>query len=136
MIRVPYGLSNFEMIATQDYYFVDKTPFIEVLENEVTKYHFFLRPRKFGKSLWISILTYYYGIQYKAKFDTLFGKYEIGKNPTKGANKYLILTFDCSGINTETLKSTYNGFFAKIRAGIHQFLREYAVYFSKKKSKK
>ncbi len=136
MIRVPYGLSNFEMIATQDYYFVDKTPFIEVLENEVTKYHFFLRPRKFGKSLWISILTYYYGIQYKAKFDTLFGKYKIGKNPTKDANKYLILTFDCSGINTETLKSTYNGFFAKIRTGIHVFLREYAVYFSKEEIKK
>ncbi len=136
MIRVPYGISNFEMLSTEDYYFVDKTHFIAVLESQVTKYHFFLRPRKFGKSLWISILTYYYGIQHKEKFAEIFGKYEIGKNPTKRANTYLILTFDCSGINTETKKSTYDGFFAKIQAGIYEFFEEYVSFFTKSQIKK
>ncbi len=66
--RIPYGISNFEIIRTKNYFFLDKTKFIETIENSDSPYLFFLRPRKFGKSLLISMLEYYYDIKQKDKF--------------------------------------------------------------------
>jgi hypothetical protein len=80
-LRFPYGVSNFESLVLQGYYFVDKTPFLEQLEEWGEKNIAFLRPRKIGKSLFVSILEYYYGKEHQAKFSELFGKYYIGKNP-------------------------------------------------------
>ena len=54
--KIPYALTNFERIRTENYLYVDKTRFIEMLENEATQYHFLIRPRKFGKSLFLSVL--------------------------------------------------------------------------------
>jgi hypothetical protein len=70
--RLPYGNSNFESVRTENYVYVDKTRFIELLENEGNKNHFFIRPRKFGKSLFFSMLSHYYDINGADKFDTLF----------------------------------------------------------------
>jgi len=86
--KPPYGISNYESLITDNYYFVDKTKYIETLEEVPEKSIFFLRPRKFGKSLFISMLQYYYGAEHKDKFDKLFGDYYIGKNPTEKANTY------------------------------------------------
>jgi len=61
--RLPYGISNFERLIMEDYVYVDKTRYIEMLENENNKYQFFFRPRKFGKSLFLSVLTNYYDIR-------------------------------------------------------------------------
>jgi hypothetical protein len=66
--RLPYGNSNFESIRTKNYAYVDKTRFIELLENEANKYQFFIRPRKFGKSLFFSILSNYYDINWVKMF--------------------------------------------------------------------
>ena len=88
--RIPYGMQNFEDVMERDCYYVDKTPFIEKIE-ESNMYFFFIRPRRFGKSLTLSMLENYYDINKKDKFESLFGKLYIGDNPTPERNSYLIL---------------------------------------------
>ena len=88
--RIPYGMQNFEDVIKEDCYYVDKTPFIEEIEDS-NMYFFFLRPRRFGKSLTISMLENYYDINKKDKFDEIFGKLYIGENPTPEHNSYLII---------------------------------------------
>ena len=88
--RIPYGMQNFEDMIERDCYYVDKTPFIEEIEDS-NMYFFFIRPRRFGKSLTISMLENYYDINKKDKFDEIFGKLYIGENPTPEHNSYLII---------------------------------------------
>ena len=100
MKTIPYGESNFRRMILENKYYVDRTQYIRTLEAEGAPYLFFLRPRRFGKSLFVSMLNYYYGIQYKDEFQDIFGGLDIGQNPTPGANAYLVLKFDFSGIDT------------------------------------
>lgn len=88
--RIPYGMQNFEDVIKEDCYYVDKTPFIEDIEDS-NKYFFFIRPRRFGKSLTLSMLENYYDIKKKDKFEEIFGKLYIGANPTPEHNQYLII---------------------------------------------
>ena len=88
--RIPYGMQNFEEVRERDCYYVDKTPFIEDIE-ESNMYFFYIRPRRFGKSLTISMLENYYDINKKDKFESLFGGLYIGENPTPERNSYLII---------------------------------------------
>ena len=132
MIKIPYGISNFETLVSRGQYYVDRTTYIEKLENFFSSYLFFVRPRRFGKSLFLSVLEYYYGLQYKGKFDTLFGKYHIGQNPTPLANQYLILKFDYSRVNTSSFENTYNSFLQNTKNGAIKFLGLYRQFFSEK----
>jgi hypothetical protein len=126
MIKIGYGISNFESMVREDRHYVDRTNYISILETVAqAKYLFFLRPRRFGKSLFISTLEYYYGLQHKEQFDFLFGKYHVGKNPTPLANSYLVLTFDFSGIDTTTIEKTEKGFLAKVKKGVEMFCLTY-----------
>ncbi|GHT39766.1 hypothetical protein FACS189437_04090 [Bacteroidia bacterium] len=129
--RLPYGNSNFESIRTENYAYIDKTRFIELLENEANKYQFFIRPRKFGKSLFYSILLNYYDINRSDKFQSLFGDLYIGQHPTPRKNRYAILQFNFSGINTGNEIDFKNSFEAKIERSITQFLDEYKHLFSR-----
>ena len=88
--RIPYGMQNFEDVIKEDCYYVDKTPFIEDIEDS-NMYFFFIRPRRFGKTLTLSMLENYYDINKKDKFDEIFGKLYIGENPTPEHNRYLII---------------------------------------------
>ena len=88
--RIPYGMQNFEAIREEDCYYVDKTPFIEDIEDS-NKYFFYIRPRRFGKTLTLSMLENYYDINKKDKFESLFGGLYIGENPTPERNSYLII---------------------------------------------
>ena len=88
--RIPYGMQNFEAIREEDCYYVDKTPFIEDIEDS-NKYFFYIRPRRFGKTLTLSMLEHYYDINKKDKFESLFGGLYIGENPTPERNSYLII---------------------------------------------
>ena len=108
--KLPKGISNYEELVTEGYYYVDKTMYIEKLENLEDKRIMFLRPRKFGKTLFTSVLENYYDIQKPDKFEELFAGTYIEKNPTINKNSYHILKFNFSGINTETVESTMNGF--------------------------
>jgi Predicted AAA-ATPase/PD-(D/E)XK nuclease superfamily len=90
----------------------------------------FVRPRRFGKSLWLSILHYYYAVEHKDKFDTLFGNLTIGQNPTPLRNSFMVLRMQFAGIDVETDKSTYQGFRANVLTGILSCLGTYSSYFS------
>ena len=83
MKKLPYGISDYERLKENDYYYVDKTIYIEKLENIAEPYIMFLRPRKFGKTLFTSTLENYYDLKKKEKFENLFKDTYIGKNPTK-----------------------------------------------------
>jgi hypothetical protein len=135
MAKLPYGISNFETLVNRGNIYIDRTPYLEKLENLSDSYLFFLRPRRFGKSLWVSVMQYYYGLEHKDKFQKLFGQYHIGQHPTPLANSYLVLKFDFSGINTDSQEQTYKGFSAKVKDGIKQFLDTYSKYFSEDDSK-
>ncbi len=123
--RIPYGISNFKKLIEEDFSYVDKTKYIEILENLNEQYILFLRPRRFGKSLFISTLEYYYAIEHKDL--TIFDDLYIGKNPTKLKNSYYILNFTFSGINTKTPESTVTGFDGKVSAGIEGFILKYGL---------
>jgi hypothetical protein len=125
-VKFPYGLSNFEQVSSNDYVFVDKTHFIPLLEKE--RFVSYLRPRRFGKSLFLSVLEYYYDIARKDKFEKLFGKYYIGKNPTPLANSYRILNFNFSAINTSTLESSQQGFNLSVKFSIKEFCNQYEIF--------
>ena len=68
--RIPYGMMNFAVIRRDDCYYVDKTRFIPMIE-EADKFFFFIRPRRFGKSLTVNMLQHYYDILAKDKFEAL-----------------------------------------------------------------
>jgi len=125
-VKFPYGLSNFEQVATNDYVFVDKTPFIPLLEKE--RFVSYLRPRRFGKSLFLSVLEHYYDVLRKKKFEKLFGKYYIGQNPTPLANSYRILNFNFSGINTDTRESSQQGFNFSVEGSLIGFMKRYKCF--------
>ncbi|KPA11930.1 ATPase AAA [Candidatus Magnetomorum sp. HK-1] len=124
-IKLPYGISNFKRLISDDYHYVDKTKYIEQFETCNEPYIFFLRPRRFGKSLFVSQLRYYYGIEYKDNFNDIFGNYYIGKNPTVRANTYQVLHFDFSRIDTTSEDKTYEGFLENVKTGIKSFIKQY-----------
>jgi len=99
-MKVPYGIKDFKSIRKQNFIFVDKTRYIETLE-KMEQYMLFLRPRRFGKTLFTSVLEYYYDILYKEEFDELFRGLYIGEHKTENANSYQVLRFDFSGIETD-----------------------------------
>ena len=102
--KIPYGIPDFNLLRTKNYVYVDKTRFIEMIENEETRYQFFIRPRKFGKSLFLSTLFRYYDICSADKFDVLFGDLYIGKNPTSRRNSYFVIKFSFAGLNTTSVE--------------------------------
>ena len=128
-LKMPYGISNYEKIVNDGYYYVDKTMYIEKLENLPEPNIMFLRPRKFGKTLFTSVLEYYYDKKRADKFEKLYGNTYIGKNPTKLKNSYSILRFNFSGINTETEETTMKGFKNKTMASIKLFAERYGIDF-------
>ena len=125
MKKLPNGISNYEKLIEDGYYYVDKTEYIEKMENVSNPTIMFLRPRKFGKTLFTSVLENYYDILKKDKFERLFKDTYIGKNPTVNKNKYCILKFNFSGIDTSSVEKTINGFKEKVINGIERFANSY-----------
>ncbi len=104
---------------------------IPALEKWSSRYPVFLRPRRFGKSLWISVLHHYYGLEYRDKFQQMFGDLYIGQHPTTSANSYMVLRFEFSRIDTATHESTYRGFLENTIEGVNLFMKSYGDYFKK-----
>ena len=113
-LKIPYGLSNFHDVATQGYTYVDKTDYIAKLE-AVGKHLVLLRPRRFGKSLLLSAMEYYYDINHRDNFDAIFGNLYIGQHPTPLKSSYPVLFMEFSGIDTRGGESAiYQRFMEKI----------------------
>ena len=124
--HIPYGMMNFAVIRRDDCYYVDKTRFIPIIE-DADKFFFFNRPRRFGKSLTVSMLQHYYDIAAKDKFDALFGDLYIGKYPTRDRNSYLVLYLNFSGIVGE-LHNYRKGLDAHCQTMFDYFCDIYADY--------
>ncbi len=95
--RIPYGVSNFVEVVEQNQYYVDKTMYLPLLEEQPSNL-FFIRPRRFGKSIFLSMLRAYYDISQKEKFETRFGNLWIGSRPTPLQGKFQILYMDFSRV--------------------------------------
>jgi hypothetical protein len=132
MINIPYGESDFYKVIVGEHFYQDRTMFIEKLEAWSNDFPVFLRPRRFGKSLFVSMLHHYYGLEHKADFQTLFGNLYVGKNPSIRANSYLVLSFEFSRIDTASQESTYKGFLENTLLGAQAFLATYSDYFTEK----
>ena len=104
-------------------------PHIEHLDNEPAPYLFFLRPRRFGKSLFNSMLISYYGLEHQERFDALFGNFYIGTHPTPRANSYAVLEFEFSRIDTNSPEHAQQGFHANVLLGIENFEKRYQQTF-------
>ena len=132
--RIPYGIGDFEKIRKENFYYVDKTQIIKDLEKH--QYPFFIRPRRFGKSLLISTLEHYYDIEKKDAFDELFKGLWIHDNPTEERNSYLVLRLDFSGIETSQGKQAlYDSFTDNVKEYILPFLRKYKTQLQVEKEK-
>ena len=129
MKKLPYGISDYERLIENNYYYVDKTMYIEKLENIAEPYIMFLRPRKFGKTLFTSTLENYYDLKKIEKFEKIYGNTYIGKNPTKLKNSYHILKFNFSGIDTTNEETTIKGFKNEVESSIKLFVEKYGLDF-------
>jgi hypothetical protein len=129
MALIGYAEADFHSMRIKGHYYVDRTSFIAELENMGNRNLLFARPRRFGKSLWISTLHHYYDIRFKDQFETLFGDLYIGKNPTPYRNSYMVLRFQFSGIDVANDERAYIGFRKNIQMGIRQCMLSYPNYF-------
>jgi hypothetical protein len=127
--RLPYGISDFRYIMTENYAYVDKTRFIEMLENESNPSQFFIRPRKFGKSLFFTTLLYYYDMNEAKNFDALFGSLYIGKHPTPKRNSYAVMYFDFSGLDTSSEQEFRISFSYRVQVTVQNFFLAYESIF-------
>ena len=127
MKKLPYGISDFARIRREDYYYVDKSCYIELIEQQ-PPYLFLIRPRRFGKSLFLALLECYYDVAYADSFERLFGGLYIGQHPTELHNKYLILRFNFSEVNAK-MEDVERSFKEYCRSVIVRFVNKYIDAF-------
>ena len=109
--QIPYGVSDFRSVIEQDLYYVDKSMYIEELEKQ-SRTLIFIRPRRFGKSLFLNMLRLYYDKAASADFERLFGKLYIGQHPTPNRSRYQVLYMDFSRVtgNIDALPQRFNSY--------------------------
>ena len=125
--QVPYGVADFATVIEQNLYYVDKTMFIPELEKQPRNL-FFIRPRRFGKSIFLSMLYSYYDCTQSRKFQSLFGNLWIGQHPTPLQGKYQVLFLDFSQItgNIDKLETKFNSY---LSINLDAFVRQYSEYY-------
>ena len=123
MKLLPNQISSYREIVFSNLAFVDKTMFIRKLEEQHVKVPLFLRPRRFGKTLFTDVLSEYYDIDTAGDFERLFGGTDIGKNPTEQRNSYYILRFDFSSIDSAHLEKN---FFETVKNQLEVFCSKYS----------
>jgi len=132
-LKIPYGVADFKSVCNEGLYYVDKTSYIRALE-DAGRFLFFVRPRRFGKSLFASMLRCYYDISEKENFASLFGGLDIGANPTENANRYQILYMDFSQVNIcegETLRDRFANYIGvRLRDFLARYESQYGSEFS------
>ena len=123
--RIPYGVINWATLV-RECLFVDNTACIRKLEDVATPV--FLRPKRFGKSIVCSMLAHYYDVNLKDRFDELFGRTDIGRNPTPLRNSFLVMTFDFSTVQVGSIAEIERNFVEHVRGRIERFATQYAQY--------
>jgi len=125
MIKFPYGLSNFYRIQTGNYFYVDRTSHIRLIEDYGDQL-IFLRPRRFGKSLLLSMLANYYDVAKSDEFERLFGHLAIGKNPTPEHNQYLVMTWNFSKVKAQGDSTTIEN---ALYDHVNNAIKDFAIYY-------
>lgn len=125
--RLPYGINDFEAVIEQNQYYVDKTMYLPLLENQPSNI-IFIRPRRFGKSIFLSMLHAYYDCSKKEKFQTLFGDLWVGKHPTPLQGRYQVLHLDFSYVGGSIDKLEEN-FDIYMRVKLDGFMRVYQEFY-------
>ncbi len=120
-MKFPYGLSDFATLIEEGYFYQDRTDRIPLLE-EIGRQLIFIRPRRFGKSLLLSMLEYYYDVNRAAQFEAFFGSLAIGKNPTPLHNQYFVMKWDFSLVKAQ-------GELKDIEASLHQHINDRIAKF-------
>lgn len=125
--RIPYGVSNFVEVVEQNQYYVDKTMYLPLLEDQPSNL-FFIRPRRFGKSIFLSMLRAYYDIAQKEKFEERFGHLWIGSHPTRLQGTFQILYLDFSRVGglDKTLSQSFDDYCC---GGLDDFASIYEPYY-------
>jgi len=121
-MKFPYGISDFYKLITEGYFYVDRTdrlPHLEGLGDQLV----FLRPRRFGKSLLLSMLENYYDVARADQFERLFGRLAIGRHPTPRHNQYFVLKWDFSVVDPQ-------GEVREIRQALHNHLNNRLRFFA------
>jgi hypothetical protein len=121
--KIPYGISNFAKLSRENLYYIDKTAFIPIIEDE-SDFLYFLRPRRFGKSLTIAMLEQYYDINCTDTFENVFKDTYILSNPTPKRNSYYIMRFDFSAVDITDYERSFRN---NINSTISSFLRRYNI---------
>jgi hypothetical protein len=124
--QIPYGVASYDRIINNNCYYVDKTMYLPEIEN-AGDYLFFIRPRRFGKSLFASVMEAYYDVYYKDRFEELFKGTWIYRNPTKERGAYLVLKFNFSMVNP-ALDKVEDSFLNHVQGIAFSFVRKYANY--------
>jgi hypothetical protein len=120
-MKFPYGTADFNAIRTEGYYYADRTACIRALE-DAGKQLLFLRPRRFGKTAWLTTLENYYDLARAGEFDALFGSLAIGREPTARSNSYFVLRWDFSMVDA-------SGNLAEIRQALHNHINAQVADF-------
>jgi len=125
MPKFPYGFSDFYLLRTENYFYVDRSSHIRLIENAGNQL-LFLRPRRFGKSLLLSMLENYYDVAKASEFERLFGDLAIGQNPTEKHNQYLVMKWDFSMVNAQgTVSEIHQAIHNHVNGCIEQFQVHY-----------
>jgi len=131
-MRIPYGRSNFAAIRAHRFFYADKTTFLPQLESFEAGYGYllFLRPRRIGKSLLVSMMEHYYDLARKEQFDDLFGGLWIHEHPTPERNLHLALTLDFSPVTTDAGPEVMRRSFTNaVKNGLRPFFMRYRARF-------
>ena len=127
--RLPYGLSDYERLVQRNCYYVDKTMYLRKIE-EAGDYLFFIRPRRFGKSLLLSMMEAYYDVRYKDRFEELFKDTAVFNNPTEERGSYLVLKFNFSMVDPD-IDDVETSLLHHVRSSALLFLEKYSNYLEK-----
>jgi hypothetical protein len=120
---IPYGVADFNKFRKKNYYYVDKTRYIREIEKK-GDYLFLIRPRRFGKSLFLGIMETYYDIDLKDRFDDFFSGTEIHRSPTAEKNSYLVFKLNFSLVNPN-ISLVEGSFLNYIQASASGFVMKY-----------
>ena len=129
-LRIPYNVQDFRTVREEGLYYIDKTAYIERLESITDRFLFFVRPRRFGKSLFLDMLARYYDINTKDNFEKWFGDLYIGSHPTELANAYQVMKLDFSQVVKQTGRDLEEKFNVYLFSRFKAFIRNYLPFYT------
>jgi DNA-binding CsgD family transcriptional regulator len=127
MKPIPYGNANFCEIRNDNYLYIDRTPYLRTLEQMNITRALFIRPRRFGKSLWLNVMTHYFDINKKDEFEQLFGDLDIGKNPTLDHNQYVVMNWNFSIMSS---RGSVDDLEIKMNNTLNNMIKEHVIYYA------